>query len=102
MSDLPSADPPPRQRVALTGGWPSLKEFIEWTEEDPEGLSKWEQVAQRFESGQPGNQTPELHEAVAEYLLFRKQKRAVDAVKAESLEIIQITQAPPGSDPEGV
>jgi hypothetical protein len=101
MNENSSTDPPPRRRVALTTGWASLREFIEWTQEHPEGFANWEQAARRFEAGESRNPTPEFREAAAKFIAFRKQKRAMEAARPLVQEIMQITQAPPGSDPDG-
>ena len=101
MNDLPPSDPPLPRRVALTTGWASLREFIEWTQEDPEGFRNWEQAARRFEAGESRNPTPEFRQAAAEFIAFRKQKRGMEAARPLVQEIMQIAQAPPGSDPDG-
>ena len=77
-NNIPPADPPPR-RVALAAGWTSLKDFIEWTQEDPEGLQRWEQAASRLAAGAGQGQTPELLAAAAQFVAFRKQNIALRA-----------------------
>lgn len=101
MNDLPSSEPPQRRRVALVSGWPSLKDFIGWTQDDPAGFTQWEGVARRVESGELTDQTPEFHASLATFVAFRKQMRALEITRAKAKEIMEVAQAALVADPDG-
>lgn len=94
-------EPPQRKQVALAAGWPSLKDFIGWTQDDPEGFAQWEAVARRVESGGRAGQSPEFDAALATFLAFRKQMRGLDITRARAKEIMEVAQAALVADPDG-
>ena len=85
----------------MVSGWPSLKDFIGWTQDDPAGFTQWESVARRVESSELTDQTPELHAALATFVTFRKQMRALEVIRVKTRELIQVTEAAIKADPDG-
>jgi hypothetical protein len=97
MNDIPPSDTPPSGRMDLPPEWPSLEAFTKWTQENPEGLDRWETVMRRVGLGEDGDLTPEVREAAAKFVTLRSQQRALAAVSAKLRELVQVMQAPPGA-----
>jgi len=43
--------PPLPPNTQLLGGWPDLKEFMAWADDEPEGFHNWEILAARLAAG---------------------------------------------------
>ena len=96
MSD-PASVPLPPMPETVFAGWPNLGEFISWAEDEPQAFRDWETVLRYLEAGDDEGITPQIRADAAQFVLFRQQMKAVQAVLAKNREIQQVLQPPAGS-----
>ena len=84
----------------LLGGWPGLKEFITWADDEPEGFRNWEVLAARLAAGLEKTMNPALRAEVGRFVLFRKQRAAVQAIMAQARIYRPFLDNPPADLPE--
>ena len=98
----PSPNPLPPMPETVISGWPDLAEFISWAEDEPQAFQDWETVLLYLEAGDDEGITPQIRADAAQFVLFRKQMRAVRAAQAKSREIKQVLQPRAGTVDESV
>ena len=79
----------------LLGGWPDLKEFIAWADDEPEGFRNWEILAARLEAGLDQKIAAPLRAEAGRFVVFRKQRQAVMDISAHGQKIREFYQNPP-------
>ena len=93
----PAPIPRPPLPEVLYAGWPSVREFMAWADDEPERYQDWETVLQYLEAGDDEGITPQIRADAAQFVVFRKQMQAVRAVLAKGREIKQALKPPAGT-----
>ena len=96
MSD-PASVPLPPMPETVFAGWPNLGEFISWAEDEPQAFRDWETVLRYLEAGDHEGITAQIRADAAQFVIFRRQMKAVQSIQAKNREIKQVLQPPAGS-----
>lgn len=96
----PSVPAPLPPGTQLLGGWPDLKEFMAWADDEPEGFRNWEVLAARLDAGLEQKMAAPLRAEVGRFVVFRKQRNAVNAIMAQAKQFRPFLNHPPADMPE--
>ena len=91
--------PPLPPGTELLGGWPDLKEFMAWADDEPEGFHNWEILAARLAAGLEQKMPAPLRAEVGRFVVFRKQRQAANAIMAQAKQFRPLFENPPADMP---